>query len=173
MPKTIETTVYEYDELPTDKAKETARDWFYNACANDDWYQSTYDDAEQFGIKITSFDCGRGNDITGKILTSAPQVAETIVANHGKDCATYNTSQEYLVELITLGDRPSDTDENADDGAWETKREEMDEEFKRDILNNYLQMLRDEFDYISTTEYLEEGIRANEYTFTETGKRFG
>jgi hypothetical protein len=44
-------------------------------------------------------------------------------------------------------------------------------EFKYALLEEYLSMLRREVDYMQSTEYIEEGIRANEYEFTEDGKR--
>jgi len=41
-------TVYLFDEL-SDKAKETARDWFREGVGTDDWYEAIYEDAAKIG----------------------------------------------------------------------------------------------------------------------------
>lgn len=42
------------------------------------------------------------------------------------------------------------------------------------MTKNDLRILKELRDYgVYSLEYLEEGIRANEYTFTDDGKRFG
>lgn len=51
--KTI--NLYTFDEL-SDKAKEKARNWFREACAYDEWWENTFEDAKQIaklmGIEI-------------------------------------------------------------------------------------------------------------------------
>lgn len=44
MPRTIETTVYQFSEL-SDKAKETARDWYRSAAFDHEWWDFVYEDA--------------------------------------------------------------------------------------------------------------------------------
>jgi hypothetical protein len=48
MPEIIETTVYKYDEL-SDVAKEKARDWFRTDSAQDEWWDSTFEDVTECG----------------------------------------------------------------------------------------------------------------------------
>ena len=95
-----------------------------------------------------------------------------IVANHGDTCETYKTAKNYLKELEELGDRPSDSND-ADDSEYEDKRYEIDQEFLKWLCEDYAIMLQKEYDYLTSREVIEETIRANEYTFTEDGKRFG
>ena len=45
MPRIIETTVYEIDELPAE-AKDKARDWYRDTGLHDDWYDCVYEDFE-------------------------------------------------------------------------------------------------------------------------------
>src|SRR5205809_4336111 len=56
MPKTIETTVYTFDELSED-AKEKARDWFREGNLDNDWWDYIYEDADRvaaiLGIEIS------------------------------------------------------------------------------------------------------------------------
>lgn len=171
--KTIETKVYEYDELPTEKAKEKARAWYNEGAFDYDWYESIYEDAKNIGLKITEFDLDRHRHAKAEFINSAPECAEKIISEHGKNCETYKTAQAYLYELKDLGDRPSDSDENADDSDYEDKREEIDDEFLKSISEDYSVMLQTEYEYLGSQESIEDNIRANEYTFTEDGKRFG
>jgi len=48
MPQTITKTVYQFDEL-SDAAKERARDWYREASAQDEYWDSVYQDAETIG----------------------------------------------------------------------------------------------------------------------------
>jgi hypothetical protein len=43
-------------------------------------------------------------------------------------------------------------------------------EFKRDLLEDYRLILRDEVEYLLSDEAIEENIKANEYEFTEEEK---
>ena len=45
MPRIIETTVYEFEELSAE-AKDKARDWFRDTGLHDDWYDCVYEDFE-------------------------------------------------------------------------------------------------------------------------------
>lgn len=57
MPRTIETIVYQFSEL-SDKAKETAREWFRTSALDYEWWDSVYEDAAQcaaiLGIDIAA-----------------------------------------------------------------------------------------------------------------------
>lgn len=168
MPKIIETTVYTYDEL-SEKAKEKALIWAGEGAFYYDWWESAYEDAERIGLKITSFDLDRHRHAKGDIITSCPEVAESIMREHGKDCDTYKLAVSYLAQIADISAKyPCENIEEYDD-----EREEADNEFKRALLEEYSCMLQKEADYMQSREYLEESIRINEYTFTETGKRFG
>ena len=172
MPKTIETKVFTYEEL-SDEAKQKASEWYLdgNYLIGEDAWEQIKGDASQVGLKIISLDKHRENK--GAFKTSAPEVAETIVAQHGDTCQTHKTAKLYLKELADLGERPSDTEEEADDSYWEDNREEMDKEFLGSLLCDYYHMLEREIEYQESEEVISEAITANEYTFTEDGKRFG
>lgn len=156
--------LYQYDEL-NEKAKEKALTWFLEAGNDDEWWDYMYDDAKNIGLKITSFDLYRQN-ITGEIITSAPEMIETIIRDHGKTCETYKTAERYAPTFKDLEAMRDNDDEKFDD-EWE----KSEHEFLHDILEDYLVMLRHESEYREGREYLEEGIRINEYEFTENGKR--
>lgn len=164
MPRTITKTIYEFNEL-SDRAKEKARIWFSQAGVNDDWYESTYEDAERIGLKITSFGLDRDRHACGTFTKSMPEVIAAILKEHGEICETYKTAKRYATELSNLDD------ENADD--YLEKIEEVESEFLKALLEDYSVILQNESEYIQSDEYLDEGILANEYTFDENGKREG
>ncbi len=51
MPQTIETTVYNFDEL-NDAAKEKARDWFREGYPDSDWWEATFEDANECARRL-------------------------------------------------------------------------------------------------------------------------
>lgn len=177
MPKTITTTVYTYDELPTEKAKEKARDWFSEVVEYDDAqneFDDVREDARRIGVRISRL-CGpRANE--GDFITSAPEVAENIKSEHGAICDTYKLAEKYLADLAELGDRPEEEEDEkgfSADSDWEIIREELDNTFLASLLEEYRVMLAKNIEYRQSEESIVEAIETNEYTFTEDGKRFG
>lgn len=186
--KTIETKVYEFDEL-SDKAKETARDWLRECQQFDEWWESTYDDARNVHLKITSFDLSR-HEIEGQFMQSAETTAKAIVSGdyeHGKDCETFKTATKFLTDLAAFHEKriPYETAiennevytmkewDELEKGCSDDDLKELEGEFLKSILEDYRIILQAEYDYMNSDEQIDESIRANEYTFTEGGKRFG
>ena len=159
----IETKVYDFDEL-SDDAKEKAIEKLYDINVNYEWFDSIYDDAENVGIKIESFDIYRKN-IDIKFLKSAPAVAELIVENHGKQCDTRKTADQFLSDLNELTGQCEDIEDCPED-----KIDDLEKEFKRAIAEDYLSMLSREYDYLTSREGIIETIEANEYQFTDDGE---
>jgi hypothetical protein len=172
--KTIETKVYEFNEL-SDKAKEKARAWYREGSFDYEWCDSTYEDAKTAGLIIEGFGLDRNRGATGKFIEDACHCADAILKNHGDTCETYKTAEAFLKER----DEIVDTAEKDEDGALvdeyelDRKLDEIETEFLRAILEDYSIILQNESEYITSNEYVDENINANEYTFTEDGKRFG
>lgn len=171
--ETTTRTLYKFDEL-SDKAKENALDnmRYVNTGDGWEWWDSVYEDAANVGIKITGFDTGRSCEITGDI-DDTEQTAHSIVKDHGDTCETYKTAQAYLSERDTvLGQWPRDeNNEFANGGDLDDKLDELGEDFKKAILEDYLILLRKELEYLEGDEAVQETIEANEYEFTEDGSR--
>lgn len=165
--KIIETKVFTFDEL-SDKAKEKARDWYREGAFDDRWYDQVYEDAENIGLKITSFDTGRSQEIEGDFTGSHTETADKIIKDHGEHCQTFKLAKNFLEERNELSKAWHE-----DEDAVDEKIENLEGEFKKDLLNEYLSMLGKELEYLQSDESVDENIRANEYTFTEEGKRFG
>ena len=148
--------IYTFDELP-ENIKQKAIEKLWDINVDYEWWEFIYEDAANVGIKITGFDTGRGNDITGDFIWYAIDVCKAILLEHGKNTETYKTASTFLPELKK---------------EWEEDYggEEAAEEFKRAILEDYLAMLRSEYEYFTSEERIIETIQANEYEFTEDGE---
>ena len=163
--RVVETKVYEYHEL-SDKAKEKAREWAYEVACNFQWWDSTYEDAKNIGLKITSFDLDRNRHAKGEFLIDWHACAQKIVSEHGPNCETHKTAKKYIEKSQFLGFESENPD-------YEDQMTELEEEFLKELLQDYAIMLQHESDDMASEEYLREMIEANSYTFTEEGKRFG
>lgn len=165
--------LYKFDEL-SDKAKETALDRYryINTGAGTEWWDQTYEDAANVGIKIEGFDTGRSCAIDGKV-EDTEQTAHSIVKEHGEECSTYKTAAEYLKErdaIIQRAGDSNDSEDSLDQDEVDNLLDELGEEFTKSILQDYLTILRDEMEYLESDEAIQETIEANDYEFTEDGK---
>lgn len=147
-------TVYKYDEL-SEKAKERARNWYAQGVFDFDWYDCIYEDAKNIGIIIQSFDCDRGSIELERNGLSLGFICDNILEQHGKDCDTYKLAQEFY--------------KDRHNGYTKKLGEDYRKEFFQKLAEEYLSMLRKEAEYMQSTEYLEQGIEANDYDFTEDG----
>ena len=174
MPRKKEILIYKFDELSS-KAKEVARDWFRQGALDHDWWDSIYEDAANIGLKITSFDTDRGNSISGDYTDSPEKCAKKIMKDHGPDTDTHKLAEAFLLDRQALQEK-YDTAYEADEDWRVTRKieeaiEELEEEFKRALLEDYLSMLKKEVEYQMSDEVIDENIQANEYEFTSDGKR--
>lgn len=162
---------YKYDEL-SDNAKEKALEKMLDINVDYEWWESTYEDARNVGLKINSFDIDRGAYCKGDFMASAEETAHKIIDNHGHDCETFKTATDYLKERDGLI-KAAPKDENGDfENEYQLDRQldDLDEEFKKSILEDYRIILSKEYDYMTGKEAIEETIRANDYDFTKDGK---
>jgi hypothetical protein len=151
--------VYKFSELNA-KQKEKVIDHYYDINVNYDWWDFTYEDAKNIGLELTGFDIDRGSYCEGKFIWDALEVAEAIIKDHGNKTETFQTANKYWQQLK----KENDTNDEAD------TREETEKEFLHDILEDYLVMLRHEFEYLTSKEAIIETIEANDYDFTENGR---
>jgi hypothetical protein len=151
--RTIKFKVYTFDELVVDAQQNAIED---NSDINVDynWWNTTYDDAEDVGLKLTGFDLERNKHASGNFITNAKDCAEKIIGKHGNECDTYLVAQAYL----------SKTDIEDED--------EHDERFLRNILWAYANMLEKECEYLQTENAIRETLIANSYEFTKDGKMY-
>ena len=72
----------------------------------------------------------------------------------------------YCMEISVARDSPGG--QEMTDGAEDAVTETL-----RDLARWLYRQLEREWEYMMSDEYADEGIAANEYTFTESGRRFG
>lgn len=173
--KTIEINVYQYSEL-SEEAKKKALIIMSDINVDFDWWNQSYDDAENVHLKISGFDTGRGETITIAFVDTARVTAEQIIKNHGDQCDTYKTARNFLASWKSLVSKYSDgikKDQVAGkhEPEFDEKADELEALFLRNIGQDYLKILRDDISYRYTDEAIKETIEANEYNFTEEGER--
>ena len=161
--KEITTKVFTYEEL-SDKAKAKAREWYLNGALDYDWWNFIYEEAKQLGFTIESFDLYR-RECEIKLHDIPEAIAKKIIAEHGKECDTYKTAKKFLNEWRDVC--------TSDESMQDEEIEELNEEFTHALAEDYREMLQTESDYMESEEAIAEMMEANEYTFTETGTRFG
>ncbi len=163
--RTIRTKVYKFNEL-TEEGQQKAIENLSDINVDYSWWESTYEDAANIGLKITSFDLDRNRHAKGEFITSAAETAELIQSNHGKDCETYKTATTFLNDLNELTGKH----ENIED-VNENDIEELEDEFLKSLLEDYSIMLQKECDYLQSKEAIIETIEANDYEFYANGIR--
>lgn len=161
--KTITVNIFTFDEL-SEPAKENARGW-YRAIDSDQWaWETTKEDAENIGLKIISLEDHKGNE--GEFIGTAVDTCEKIITDHGPSCDTHKTAMHYRDSLKRLSEKYDDSIED------EENYNNHVHEFLHDLLEDYRAMINKEIEYQNSNEYVDENIIANEYTFTDDGKRF-
>lgn len=156
--KTITTTtnVYKFNEL-NDDAKQAALDELYSINVEYyDWWEQVKEDLSQIHCKLVGFDIDRGSYCELK-FNYADQVIEAILKNHGETCETYKIAKRFENQVLD------------EDERW---NEDAVIEFKQELENEYLTMLRNEYDYLTSEVVILETIEVNDYDFTEDGKLF-
>jgi hypothetical protein len=173
--KTIitKTDIYKFDELSED-AQNNALKWIYGINVKYEWWESTYDDAANIGLKITSFDLYRNRHCKGEFLASAEETAHKIEADHGDTTETYKTAIAYLSERDAIIEK-AEKDENGeyiDEYALDNELDAADNDFLCSILEDYASILQKDYNYLTSRESIIETIKANDYDFTIEGKLF-
>lgn len=157
--RTIRTKVYFFHELNKEGQSKALQNYF-NINVDYNWWNSTYSDAEMIGLKITSFDLERNKHACGNFIISAYDTATKITENHGDMCETYSLAVGYLAGYDNINNE-EETNQSID---------ELDEEFLKQILSAYADMLEKECEYLQSEEAIKSTFEANEYEFTSNGK---
>lgn len=162
MARTVRTKVYKFTEL-SDKAKDKAIEWYESGNDDNFWFEYINDDAKEIGLKITDYD---DYSIDGEFTISANEVAANIFKNHGETCETYKTALKFMEEWEPIFANYMQTEEGED------KLMDMEHDFLKELLEDYRIMANKEYEYQHSRECIVESIIANDYEFTQDGRRF-
>jgi len=158
-PNIKEIKVFKFEEL-TDELKAKVLQNLCDINVDHNWWDATYEGAEESGLKLTGFDIDRASYCNGKFTTSATECAEYILKEYGKECELYKAAKIAIDAFNELKSK-----EDADD-----ELEEAEDEFLKQLLECYLDILKSEYEYLTSEEAIIGTIEANEYTFNEQGK---
>jgi hypothetical protein len=178
MPITKTITLYKFDEL-SEEAQNNAISNLYDINVDHDWWDSIYDDAKTIGLTIEEFHLEH-KKINGALTEYLLDCCRSIRHNHGKDSDTFKTAHQYLQEYIKVFVKWKE--ENKDFGykdwkpadwlyefKYTNEADEITNEFRKALLQDYLIMLDKEYDYLTSKEAIKQSIEANEYLFHENG----
>jgi len=174
--KTIELTLYKFDEL-SEAAQQNAINELSDINVDYDWWENTYEDAKNVGLKITSFDLCRNRNANGQFIEDAYNTACQIMINHGVNCDTYKTAKDFSDfwnEAIKLHSNGIEIDivENGKEDYFDDYVIDKENDFLKSILEDYSLILQNESDYLQSFEAIKETILANDYDFTENGELY-
>ena len=182
---TIIKTYYQFHELsPESQRGVIEKLWDINV--DHDWWDFTYEYAKNIGLEITGFDIYY-HDISGKLTDYTSNVAERILKGHGETTETYKLAEQYIKDRkereTVLKTRQCQYEANVlcvpkydiEELSWnyseisEDDFEVLNTEFERALKEEYLSILRKEYEYLTSEESIIETIEANEYEFDEEG----
>jgi hypothetical protein len=172
--KTIEIQLFKFNEL-SDKAKEKALMEYYDWNVNFDWWDSVYYDAKNVGITINGFDIDRGNYCEIEFKYDATDICHKIIMEHGENCEIHKIATKFLSDYDELVKKYSDgvktnivTEDNYED--FDNEDIELVSELHRELSEEYLSILRKEYEYLTSEEAIIEALEANEIEFTIDGE---
>lgn len=169
--RTIETNIYQFSEL-SETAKAKAIENLYDINVDYNWWQFVYEDAKNIGLKITAFDLDRNRNADGEFLLNPVNVAKAILNEHGETCETYKTAKTFLGDCEAIQKKAEAIGTDGDEDYWhEDEISELEDEFLKNLLEDYSIILQKEYEYLTSEEAIIQTIEANEYEFTEDGKR--
>ena len=140
--RTIETKVYLFKELD-EQTKEKVIQNNYDIAIQDDWYHFTKDDLKEVDIELRSFDIDRGSFAEINIDNFLFNTCEKIIKSHGENSETYKIAERYIKEYNSIKEKMDNLEES---------------------------MLRQEYEHMTSDEYIIDMFEANEYEFTAEGK---
>ena len=171
----IETKVYRFKELDK-QAKEKAIENNRETFVMDSWWEFVEYDLEQVGFKLVEFDLGRRDYVKLEMYYALDKICDKIMEFHGDNCETYKIAERYSKEYKLIQDdmeslNDMDTDKNEHDlTILVHKTQDLEEEFLKEMSEEALSMLKNEYEYLTSRESIIEMFEANEYEFTEDGK---
>lgn len=170
--KTLEINIYQFNEL-SEVAKQNAINEFSNINTDFNWWEFTYMDSENIGLKITSFDLDRNRSANGHFILSACEVAQNVLNEHGESCETFKTANNFLENWQPVfNDYLDENSENYESKNLEDILLDLENDFLNSLLEDYSIMLQNEYEFLQSNEAIQETIISNEYEFLIDGSQY-
>lgn len=195
----IKVKVFQINEL-SKAAKEKAREWYRTAFRDDDWYRHVYEDATEClalcgftvdriyfsgfasqgdgacfegGWKAEDVKPGKAKEYAplDKTLHEIAASAESIAKDYPSAFMRVKHEGHYYHENCTAFEVGDTTSDFADPELPE-KEVEYIKDFSKDAMRWIYKRLMEEWEYQDADAQVDENIIANEYEFTEDGRRF-
>lgn len=172
--RTIRTKIYKFEELtPEGQNKAIEQNSDINVDYN--WWEGIYEDAKNIDLKITSFDLDQNKHTKGDFLMHAYSCAKKIIAEHGRNCETFQLAEMYLgfyKEALILHSDGTDLEyiKEGEETYFYEYIDDKSEQFLKDILNAYANILQSSYEYLTSEEAIKNTLIANEYEFFINGK---
>ena len=169
--KTKEIDYFTFEELDEVIQQKVLDTYSYINVDGFDWWKFCYEDAANVGIKITSFDIDLASYCTFDKNYDIEDIAENIIAGHGKQCETYKHSIDFLKNYDRINKEIDTCYENdLDDDNLNDELGCLIETFEMSLSGLYLELLKREYHYLISDEAIKETIILNEYYFTSDGE---
>lgn len=171
--RTIEVKLYQFEELSAE-AKENAIERNRTMNVEHDWWDCTYESMKEVGVKINSFDIYyRTINIT---IDDSEHTASKTIEYYGEGMEVVKISKRFIADRDALIKKLGEGNDIAGYSVkeefideYDEEIEYLEEEYRKEMAEEILTWLRDEYEYMQTDEAVAETLFANDYEFTEEG----
>ena len=166
--KTIIINLYEFKELSKEVQEKVIQDnWNINV-EYSNWWEGVYEDSQRIGLKLTGFNLDY-NTIEGEFLLSPIEVSQNIINEHGENCNTFKLSLDFQEQWQPIfNDYMNEESANYESRELEIKMQSLEDNYLKSLLKEYLKMLNNEYEYLTTKEAIINSLDGN--TFEQSGK---
>jgi len=149
----IETKSYGFYELP-DEIQEKVLYENRNFNTLEDWYINVYEEAEEIGIWVKSFNLGRSDYCEIEFIRYAEDTAKAILEEWGKGTAIYKLAEQFLNDFNAIN---------------EDEEQELEDKFLDDLAEIIKEWLARELEYLESDEAIIDSFEANDCKFDKDG----
>lgn len=163
--RTIEIKAFQFEELDSQTQKKVIENNRTINVDSDFWYECELDNYKtELKIKVNEFNIYRRTiNIT---IEDSFDTAERIVNFFGKELNIVKTAKIFIKDIKFIEEKYKD-----DWYKLEEELEYLEEEFRREIAEEILSMLTNDYEYEMSDDAIKETILANEYEFQEDGEK--
>lgn len=169
--KIIQLKLYQFSELP-EQGKERAIADNADFNVNYNWWDMVYEDAKNIGLKITGFDLDRAHYCNAEYIHDAIYTARQITIDHGEQTDTYRIATDFQAsrDLIVTTWPKDEVGEFEQADELDEALDSCEDRFLKSLCHQYLRILDNEYDHLTSDEAIADALIANEYWFTADGK---